>query len=193
MHPIAVTAGPTDEELAFTIACRARSEADWRQARDACSELYQRHARRLLAFLAARVAGSDLEDIHQGVWERVWSRLPEGFRGGNFRAWLYQVSRNFLTDHYRKKKAEQLDDEAKLTGAVNGNPETLVIERERMTLLSRCLEKLEAEAATLVRARLAGQSYDEICERLEMRPPRAHKLFHLAKAQLQDCVARSQS
>ena len=183
---------PSDEDLALKIAARGESDAAWRQARQACTELYQRHARRLLAFLSARVSRSDLEDIHQGVWERVWSRLPEGFRGGNFRAWLYQISRNYLSDHHRKKKTELLADAETLPATGGGSAEMQLIERERMARLSRCLEQLDQDAALLVRARLAGQSYDEVCGRTGIQPARAHKLFHTAKSQLQDCVGQSE-
>src|SRR5438105_2887060 len=80
---------PSDEQLAATLAQREQSGQALRAAQDAFRDLYQRHARKLLAFLAARVHRNDLEDVHQEVWERIWKHLPEGFHGGNFRAWLY--------------------------------------------------------------------------------------------------------
>ena len=52
----------------------------------------------------------------------------------------------------------------------------------------RCLKRLQSEFADLVRARLAGESYSDICGRLRLRPEQAHKLFHVAKAQLKTCV-----
>ena len=38
------------------------------------------------------LAAAEFEDLHQKVWVRVWGHLPDGFRGGNFRAWLFQVA-----------------------------------------------------------------------------------------------------
>jgi RNA polymerase sigma-70 factor (ECF subfamily) len=187
---------PTDEELAQLIARRDGSTSAWRAAQDACGQLYQRHARKLLAFLAARGNRDEIEDIHQLVWERVWHHLPEGFRGGNFRAWLYQIARNSLIDHGRKHRPEALPDEHVPTAREEDRPDLWLVEQERMVILSRCLERLEAEAAQaaeLVRARLAGESYPELCERMGLRPERAHKLFHLAKEQLQKCVERATS
>lgn len=181
----------TDEELAERIARRQDSDRAWGLAQEACGELYARHARRLLAFLAARIGRSDLEDVHQAVWQRVWQSLPDGFRGGNFRAWLYQIARNHLIDLGRKRRTEALEGESGLAAPHGRGPEEVLLERERMAVLARCLDKLGEPARGIVQARLAGASYTEICERLQLLPERAHKLFHLAKEQLQECVQRA--
>ena len=65
---------------------------------------------------------------------------------------------------------------------------SLGLEQERKEALERCLKALKSELAELVRARLGGDSYTEICGRLGLRPEQAHKLFHQAKAQLKTCV-----
>lgn len=176
-----------DEDLAAHIVLRGRSEEYLETARDACRQLYLRHARGLLAFLAARVRSADLEDRHQAIWERVWQRLPDSFRGGNFRAWLYKVARNYVIDQGQKRHAESLVDE-NLPDRRHDLPDEALLERERQLVLARCLEKLEGTLAELVRARLAGESYDALCQRLGLAPERAHKLFHQAKAQLRTCV-----
>lgn len=181
----------TDEQLAATIARRLNSEAAMQAARAACERLYDRHARPLAAFLAARAPRGELEDIHQRIWERVWHRIPGGFHGGNFRAWLYQIARHEIIDQVRRRRPEAIDHESGLADPRSLAPDDGLIERERMALLSRCLEHLEPDAAGLVRARLAGEGYPEICARLGMSPQRAHRLFHQVKAQLQNCIERS--
>ena len=179
---------PSDESLAEAVAGRDESGGALQAARDACEMLYRRHARLLLAFLAARVKRSDLEDTHQAIWELVWQRLPGGFHGGNFRAWLYRVARNLVIDLARKKRPELYgEQQPDVEGPAGGGPE----EAERSAVLRGCLERLPAEWAALVRARLGGESYDEICPRLGLKPERAHKLFHQAKEQLQACVQRA--
>jgi RNA polymerase sigma factor (sigma-70 family) len=182
----------SDEQLAETIARRQRSDSRaWQEARHACGQLYLRHAPKLLAFLAARASRSDLEDIHQAIWERVWQHLPDGFHGGNFRAWLYQIARNYLIDQGRKKRIDPLGEDQPLPDPRAPQPDEPLLEQERMLILRRCLERLTAEAAQLVQARLAGESYVEVCQRLGMKPERAHKVFHQAKEQLQSCVERA--
>jgi len=185
---------PTDEQLTEVIAKRDWSREAWQQAQDACAQLYQRHARKLLVFLAARGNKSDAEDIAQKVWQQVWQRLPESFHGGNFRAWLYQIARNSLIDHGRKMRPDQLGEDNPPMAREADRPDVVLAEQERLTILSRCLEKLrsqDAQSAELVRSRLAGESYPDLCKRLGIKPERAHKMFHLAKENLQRCVERS--
>jgi DNA-directed RNA polymerase specialized sigma24 family protein len=94
---------------------------DWGPAlqapHEAFEELYRRHASRLLAFLAARVKRSDLDEVHQDVWLRVWERLPAqmrtpGWRDSDFSAWLYQVTRRYLIERSREKRPLALDERA---------------------------------------------------------------------------------
>src|SRR5262245_27938839 len=95
-----------DEALAGIIAARQASPQALRNAQDACRTLYQRHARMLLAFLAARLPPHECEDVHQVVWQRVWEHLPTSFQGGNFAAWLFQIARRLVIDQVRKKKPQ---------------------------------------------------------------------------------------
>jgi RNA polymerase sigma-70 factor (ECF subfamily) len=179
---------PSDESLAETIAQRDQAGDGGRAARDACERLYLRHARLLLAFLSGRVKRSDLEDRHQAVWEVVWRRLPGGFQGGNFRAWLYRIARNLVIDEGRKHRPDLFgEDEPPVPAPAEDGAEAA----ERCEVLRGCLDRLAPELADLVRARLAGDSYEEICPRLGLKPERAHKLFHQAKEQLQACVQRA--
>lgn len=183
----------TDEDLAALAARRTDSDGALGAARDAFDRLYRRHAPLLLAFLAARGRRTDLDDVHQDVWSRVWTRLPDQFQGGNFRAWLYQIARHVVIDRARKHKPDALVDEHTLQDRNHEPVDQPLIEAERGEALRRCLEKLTTEAATLVRARLAGEDYTQVCARLGMASSRAYKVFHEAKAQLQACVERALS
>jgi RNA polymerase sigma-70 factor (ECF subfamily) len=181
----------SDEALAAVIAQRDRSAQAWRSAQEACAQLYQRHARQLLAFLAARVRRRDLEDLHQAVWQRVWQHLPDGFAGGSFRAWLYQIARNLVIDWGRKKQPQPLGEGDEPPGRGQKRPGDELDEKECRLILERCLQQLSREAALLVQGRLAGESYEDLCRRLGLKVERAHKLFFAAKAQLQACVKRA--
>jgi len=183
---------PTDEELAATIRRRDESAALWQAAQDACTQLYQRHARHLLAFLASRARRADLEDLHQVIWERVWCYLPKGFEGGNFQAWLFTIARSRLIDEARKKRPDRLADDHDPADSHAAAAGTELLEQERLVALEHCLEQLPPDAARLVRARLGGRDYTCICQELGLRPAQAHKLFHTAKCQLHDCMNRTQ-
>lgn len=185
------TATASDEQLAATAAGRK----DDRASRAAFTALYDRHARKLLAFLAGRLKAAAVEDTAQEVWQKVWHGLPSGFKGGNFRAWLYTVARNAVTDQLRRRQSEALPDGGEL--ADHRTPGTDVLaEAELHDALRKCLEKLEranATVAELVRSRVGGESYDDFCSRSGMPADKAYRAFHQAKAQLQACVDKQVS
>lgn len=181
----------TDEQLAAAIARRSESPAEWQMAQQHFEVLYARHAGKMLSFLAARVRRSDVDDVHQAVWERVWQYLPDRFTGGNFRAWLHRIARNYIIDRSRRRTADQLEEESRFSDPRTTRPDDALVETERMQALEGCLQKLDNLSAALVRARLGGEDYSTLCERLELASARAHKLFHQAKVQLANCVKRA--
>jgi RNA polymerase sigma factor (sigma-70 family) len=188
-----ITDTTTDEALAAAVAGRDAGPAARREAETAFRALYDRHARRLLAFLAGRLPSAALDDVHQEVWQRVWQHTAGGFRGGNFRAWLYAIARNCVTDQQRRRSFEAIPEEGNLADSRQRATAEVMIEAELHDALQRCLRKLEASdarLAELVRARVAGESYEAICERTGLPADRAYRAFHQAKAQLQACVER---
>lgn len=181
-----------DDVLAAECARRDESQDARELAESAFRTLYDRHAKRLLAFLGGRVSMAVLEDVHQDVWAKVWQAMPTGFRGGNFRAWVHQIARNVVIDYQRKRRPEPLAEEGNLIDHRQSD-DTRFDEAGRRDALTRCLQKLEranAQVADLVRSRVAGESYDAFCGRTGMAADNAYRAFHQAKAQLQACVER---
>ncbi len=190
----------TDEELASRVR-RSRLEAD-----QAFGMLHERHALRLLAFLRGRVErAGDVDDIHQEVWMRVWRGLMTRFQGGNFRAWLFEIARNCGLDWTRKRRRPgesgvPSDDETIPTdwsrpGIGQTIPEHEEVERRR-SILRRGLDILgrdNPEAATVVRGRAAGHSYERIAQDLGLTAERARKLFCQAKDYLRSCAEAAPS
>ncbi|MDX2045910.1 MAG: RNA polymerase sigma factor [Chitinophagaceae bacterium] len=73
-------------------------------------EAIRDYGRQLSGFIRSRVrTEEDAEDILQDVWYQLSSQARlediESISG-----WLYRVARNKITDRYRKKKDELLDD-----------------------------------------------------------------------------------
>jgi RNA polymerase sigma-70 factor (ECF subfamily) len=193
MNTDAVTATSTDEHLAATVGRRDESPAARRASEAAFRDLYERHARRLLAFLAGRLKSAALDDVHQEVWQRVWQHCAAGFRGGNFRSWLYAIARNCVTDHQRRRTYAAIPEDANVADERQRAADESLIEAELRDVLRQCLKKLEsndAALAELVRARASGESYETICQRTGLPADRAYRAFHQAKAQLQTCVER---
>jgi RNA polymerase sigma factor (sigma-70 family) len=118
------------------------------------AQTFKLYSKRLLSFIKKRVADArDAEDILQDVFYQF---------AGNTKpieqltAWLFTTTRNKITDNYRKKKPELLDDifieedesdfsfhELLLTD--NNTPENEYLQSLFWTTLQEALEELPAE------------------------------------------------
>lgn len=79
-------------------------------ARQNIGEVVREYGRRLFGFIRGRVkSDADAEDILQDVWyqfSRVAGAEPIEQLGG----WLFRTARNRITDQYRKRRPEALED-----------------------------------------------------------------------------------
>ena len=74
------------------------------------TETVQQFGKRLFGFVRGKVKTTEeAEDIFQDVWYQ-FSRLSNLDELENVSAWLYRVAQNRVTDNYRKKKTENLED-----------------------------------------------------------------------------------
>ena len=74
------------------------------------SEVVKDYGSQLFRFIKGKVSKTeDAEDILQEVWYQT-SRLTNIDDLENVSAWLYSVTRNKITDNYRKKKSDSLED-----------------------------------------------------------------------------------
>ncbi len=182
------TSESSDDELAAIVAACGRGVTTHEAARQAFTLLYRRHARLLRSFLSSRVAPSELDDVEQTVWQRIWEHLPQQFSGGNFRAWLHQISRNFLIDLSRRRQSTHFPEGFDVEDVNVSTPVMALMEHERFGALEACLKKLPEQWSELVRARLTGDDYEVICERMDLQAPRAQTLFFQAKEALVSCL-----
>ena len=88
-------------------------------------------------------------------------------------------------------KTDQLSEEIQYSDPNAPSPEMRLLTEEREAVLQDCLQRLGDRMAALVKARLTGDDYDEICTRLDINPGQIYKLFHQAKTTLTTCVERT--
>ena len=74
------------------------------------SGVINEYGNRLFRFIRGRVStNADAEDITQEVWYQL-SRVIELDSIEQISGWLYKVARNRITDNYRKKRPDLLED-----------------------------------------------------------------------------------
>jgi RNA polymerase sigma-70 factor (ECF subfamily) len=176
----------TDEELAVQV--RGGDAASTR----AYATLYKRHAPGVLAFLVTRLRDrSEASDLCQQIWLKVWQRLGTHFEAEHFRGWIFQMARNQLIDHHRKRRDGGMPEDYDPADAAWDPADDAV--NERVEHLRPCVDALDAERRSIVQHRLSGRSFEEISERLGIPPNTAMTRFHRAKDQLRDCIERRSS
>jgi len=116
----------------------------------------------------------DAEEITQTVFWKVWNALPQ-FRGGaSFSTWLYRLTLNACTDHYRREKKRRGDlslddpDLAPLRDTAP-SPEEILLQREEQAILRKALAELpEQHRVILVLREMDGLDYKEIAQVLDL-------------------------
>ena len=74
------------------------------------SDIYDRHVDKIYRFVVLKVKSSEIaEDLCSEVFLRGWQSF-KGKKGkiDNIQAFLYQIARNLITDHYRQEGKAQL-------------------------------------------------------------------------------------
>lgn len=83
---------------------------DDRKRSSAIASTIQRYGRQLMAFIRGKVnSEEDAEDILQDTWYQ-FSNLTNLDDLESISGWLYSVTRNRITDFYRKRKTGRLED-----------------------------------------------------------------------------------
>lgn len=92
-----------DTSLSMLERARNRDSGAWRRLVELYSPLVFFWVRR------GGLAAEDAADLVQDVWQSVahsLSRFQSNEQNGTFRGWLWTITRNKLTDHYRQRDAE---------------------------------------------------------------------------------------
>jgi len=110
----------------------------------------------------------DAQDMVQEAYLRAFRFFP-GFRGGNARAWLMKIVRNtcFTWLHANRplQTATEFDDNFAPPDYHAANPEELLLQNDRGTLLHTALENLPASLReVLILREIEGMSYREIAD-----------------------------
>jgi len=144
-------------------------------------ETWVEHRDRLMRFVLARgIQSDDAEDIVHDVLAKVLQ--PGGGPKDSARLvpWLYQVLRNAIVDHWRRKRpTEELPEEIGDTGGSEGPPESL------LSCLEPFLARLDPpDAAVLRQADGEGKGQAEIAESLGLSLSGAKSRIQRARAKV---------
>jgi len=134
-----------------TLVARAQSGET-----EAFGELYERYVDQIFRYVRTRVSeAKDAEDLTETVFVRSFEAL-DGYeeRGHPYSAFLYQVARNVLVDHYRKPAEEQgLDDIGPLVSTAP-ELERRIVEDQQVRAIRRAMDRLSDDYQEVIRLRV---------------------------------------
>ena len=144
------------------------------------NEAVKSYGGKLMSFIRPKVKNSeDAEDILQEVWYQ-FSNISNISEIVNVGSWLYRVTTNKITDSYRKKKTENLEDfvyededgsfsiKDILLLDDSENPELLAFREEVWRELFAALDELpEKQRLVFVENAIEGKKLQEIADEQE--------------------------
>ncbi len=172
-----------DEEIDDTTLV-ARAKRD----REAFALLYARYLTPVLRFCESRLGDhAEAEDATSQIFAKAMVALPS-CRDQTFRAWLFTIARNVVTDTFRTRRpASSLDAVGDLTAPEPGPDILAVVEDERRRLRD-LLTHLTPDQRRVVELRLAGLTGKEIAGALSMSIPAVKTHQFRAIARLRDVL-----
>jgi len=123
---------------------------------EAFGQLYLRYFDPIFRYLRTRLADAqDAEDMAETVFLRAYQALP-GYRerGWPFSAFLYQVARNALTDHYRQHRPETGLTEVENAGTPARALDEDLARMEQVAGLHRAMAQLPPDYQEVIRLRV---------------------------------------
>lgn len=131
----------------------------------------------------------DASDAAQEVFIKAYNRLEQFKFGSKFTSWLYRIGVNTCLDELRvQNRLQQADSFAFGTDHSAETPHQKTEDRELLGLIRKEAAKLPGTASEVMRLKLAGESYQEIAEKVGITPASARALYSRGRKKLQDSV-----
>ncbi|PYJ30144.1 MAG: RNA polymerase subunit sigma-24 [Verrucomicrobia bacterium] len=189
---------------------QGRSEADAEDVRlmrrvsrgdtSAFEELVERH-QALVAGTVARMLGSnsDVEDIAQQVFIRVWKSARRYVPRAKFTTWLLKITRNLVFNEMRRTKRhahvplqpEPGVEDPPVKDEMNLAPDASLLESElQQTIEEAILQLPEAQRLALVLRRYEQLSYEQIADVLDLSVPAIKSVLFRARTELRSRLSK---
>ena len=148
----------------------------------------------------ARMLGSnsDVEDLAQQVFLRVWRSANRYVPRAKFTTWLLKITRNLVFNEMRRTKRqaqvpiqpEAQGEDLPIKDESVQSPAENLLERELQQAIEDAIIELPAtQRMALILRRYEGRSYEEIGEILELSVPAVKSVLFRARTELRTRLA----
>jgi RNA polymerase sigma-70 factor, ECF subfamily len=166
----------------------------------AFEKIIERH-QALVVGTAARMLGSnsDVEDIAQQVFIRVWKSARRYVPRAKFTTWLLKITRNLVFNELRRARRRaqvplQSDpgaEEIPLKDETNPAPDASLLEDELQRAIEEAIMQLpESQRMALVLRRYEQLSYEQIAEVLDLSVPAVKSVLFRARTELRSRLSK---
>jgi RNA polymerase sigma-70 factor, ECF subfamily len=166
----------------------------------AFEELVERH-QRLVVGTVARMLGnnSEVEDIAQQVFVRVWRSAKRYVPRAKFTTWLLKITRNLVFNELRRRsrhtqislQVESEDEERPIKDERAMAPDASLLEQELQRAIESAIAQLpETQRMAVVLRRYEDLSYEQIADVLDQSVPAVKSLLFRARTELRTRLGR---
>lgn len=185
-----IPAGPSNDDAEDVRLMRLISRGDTA----ALEELIERH-QTLVIGTVARMLGSnsEVEDIAQQVFIRVWKSAGRYEPRAKFTTWLLKITRNLVFNELRRSKRHAHvpmqpapnADEIPIKDETAPAPDASLLETELQQAIEQAITGLsESQRMAVVLRRYHDLSYEQIAEVLDLSVPAVKSLLFRARTEL---------
>jgi RNA polymerase sigma-70 factor (ECF subfamily) len=160
----------------------------------AFQNLVERHQALVLGTVARMLgSNSDVEDIAQQVFIRVWKSAARYVPRAKFTTWLLKITRNLVFNELRRSKrraqvpmqAEPDEEQIPLKDETAQAPDASLLESELQEAIEEAISQLpEAQRMAVILRRYEDLSYEEIGEVLDLSVPAVKSVLFRARTEL---------
>jgi len=155
----------------------------------------------LVAGTVARMLGSssDVEDIAQQVFIRVWKSARRYVPRAKFTTWLLKITRNLVFNEMRRIKrrpnvplhSEPGAEDPPLKDEANLAPDASLLELELQQAIEEAIQRLpETQRMALALRRYQQLSYEQIAEVLDLSVPAVKSVLFRARTELRSRLSK---
>ena len=162
--------------------------------------LVERHQRLVIGTVGKMLGNnSDVEDIAQQVFVRVWKSAKRYVPRAKFTTWLLKITRNLVFNEMRRQRrhahvplqGETGEEERPVKDEHAASPAAALLEQELQGAIDAAIARLpESQRMAVILRRYEELSYEEIAEVLDQSVPAVKSLLFRARTELRASLSR---
>lgn len=157
-------------------------------------KLYLANERRIYGFVRALVPNwPDVDDIIQETASVMWSKFYQFQKGTNFSAWALKIAHLQVLNYCKVRKKDRLCfSESTLENIAHKSANEFQNTDERLSILRKCLQKLQAGELSLIQMRYEpGGSTKTVSQQTGKNLHALYRHFNKIHAKLLMCIRRT--